>query len=244
MVAIRILDPEKAKAKALAKVAQWKRDKKRKEIEDKRKAKELENKKPEAEEKLKPAEIKPKMIDHPTKAEPEPPMATPFSPQKWGKTVFGSPPEPKTSEAKVVCIPLDLLKEPTQAELDKKLIEASKSGTLLEVDKLLCKGADAEPKTYKNLLFRAAQAGGCSGIVSLVLDKGINVNIQDDNGETALMKAAWRGDQATVVVLLQKGADPDIKDNNGHKASWWAELNENKKMAKFLKSKESKWWKL
>jgi len=55
-------------------------------------------------------------------------------------------------------------------------------------------------------------------IFKLVLDSTTSVNEQDNEGQTALMFAAARGDQKKVKALLSKGADVNIKMNNNFTA--------------------------
>jgi len=47
---------------------------------------------------------------------------------------------------------------------------------------------------------------------------GTNPNIQNNDGETALMWAAGLGYIDIVKLLLNKGADINIKDNDGNTA--------------------------
>jgi len=53
------------------------------------------------------------------------------------------------------------------------------------------------------------------GIITLLLDKGTDVNTTDSNGATALAKAMERADNADIVqILLDAGADIQISDLN------------------------------
>ena len=93
-----------------------------------------------------------------------------------------------------------------------------------------------------NALFVAAQNGDVSG-VKVELENGVNPNLQDSNGKTALMKAAGQGGLAanisasgqitytslasrgnvdTVQMLLSHGADPNLVDSNGNTALHYA----------------------
>ncbi|TQN71668.1 putative ankyrin repeat protein, partial [Colletotrichum shisoi] len=54
--------------------------------------------------------------------------------------------------------------------------------------------------------------------VQLLLEKGADVNCQQDDGMTALHLAAQRGEHSVVETLLGHGADPDLGDKRGKTA--------------------------
>src|SRR5205814_275739 len=63
-----------------------------------------------------------------------------------------------------------------------------------------------------------------------LLEAGAEVNRQDENGYTALMWAALRGDYAKVVAqLITAGSDLNIRDKNGRTAlihaAWMGHLD-------------------
>jgi ankyrin repeat protein len=51
--------------------------------------------------------------------------------------------------------------------------------------------------------------------VKLCLESGNDVNAVDENGETALHGAAWRGANEIVMLLVEKGAKLDARENKG-----------------------------
>lgn len=75
-----------------------------------------------------------------------------------------------------------------QTSATKALIDAAVSGTLADLRNAIREGAD------------------------------INAKRNDAEGATALMWAAYHGDQAKVVALLEAGADADATDNQGDTA--------------------------
>ncbi len=56
---------------------------------------------------------------------------------------------------------------------------------------------------------------GHKSIVSLLLEKGADVNIKDIGGETPLLKASSYGDAAVVSLLLENGAYVNVKAKDG-----------------------------
>jgi RNA polymerase primary sigma factor len=70
-----------------------------------------------------------------------------------------------------------------------------------------------------NPLFRIAVLHNSLPAVKLHLEKGSNLNIQDQSGRTLLMLAASKGFYDICKILIDSGADPYIKDNEGNNAS-------------------------
>ena len=52
--------------------------------------------------------------------------------------------------------------------------------------------------------------------VRILLDSGADVNSLDDNGITALHRAAVEGKTETAALLLDRGADVNPRDNSGY----------------------------
>jgi hypothetical protein len=63
-----------------------------------------------------------------------------------------------------------------------------------------------EPSQVR-VLFEAVTSGSVAG-VDAALSAGVPVDVRDDDGWSALDRAAGRGDAALVDVLLRHGADP------------------------------------
>ena len=64
------------------------------------------------------------------------------------------------------------------------------------------------------LMYAAAQ--GHHGVVKLMLEAGVNTDVQDTTGRTALMTA--EGHTRVVRQLLKAGADLDVQDKEGYTA--------------------------
>lgn len=100
---------------------------------------------------------------------------------------------------------------------------------------LLAKGADMNLKDKNGrtpLLLAAESADG--EIVTLLLDKGADVNAKDDeSGFTALHYAARSGKKDAAEVLIARGADINTKDNQGHTPLYVA-VNHDYRVAELL----------
>jgi len=62
-------------------------------------------------------------------------------------------------------------------------------------------------------------------VVGRLLKGGANPNEIDDEGETALHQAAWRGHVLVIKLLLEEDADPGLKDQTGQTALHQAASN-------------------
>ena len=117
-------------------------------------------------------------------------------------------------------------------------LRASQSGDLVLLKLLLARGADPKINTTLNVtpLQVAAGIGWVEGVttewseqanldtVKLLLDLGIDPNIQADTGRVALHGAAHKGRPAVIQMLVDHGAKLDVRDygntdNRGGKLS-------------------------
>jgi ankyrin repeat protein len=72
-------------------------------------------------------------------------------------------------------------------------------------------------------------------LAKLSIEKGADVNLQDNNGYTPLMIAANFGHIDIVTLLVKNGADVKIQANNGETALSLAEKKGHEKVINFLK---------
>ena len=77
---------------------------------------------------------------------------------------------------------------------------------------LLARGIDPNSVDEQHgdpALIYAVRNESAKSIAVLASTPGINLEARARNGDTALMVAAFKGDQATVALLLDKGAEPN-----------------------------------
>ena len=55
-------------------------------------------------------------------------------------------------------------------------------------------------------------------VVRLLLERGVNIDVIDEDGKTPLMHAAENGYLNVVEFLLEKRANYNLRDNNGNSA--------------------------
>jgi ankyrin repeat protein len=74
-----------------------------------------------------------------------------------------------------------------------------------------------------------------SEMVRLLIQRGANVNQQDAEGKTALMRTLHYSDIEVVKILVEAKADLDIRDNDGNTVLMMAELGKSTKITNILK---------
>jgi ankyrin repeat protein len=70
--------------------------------------------------------------------------------------------------------------------------------------------------------------------VKLLLERGVDPNTQDKDGDTPLHKAAYKGYVDVVKLLLEHGADPNIKNKSGITPLYWAVFRGHVEVVKLL----------
>ena len=82
-------------------------------------------------------------------------------------------------------------------------------------------------KTDDTTRFMIAAFLNRADVVQTMLQNGLDPNVKDRDGDTALSCAAQQGNVETVKVLLQKGTNPRIVNKNGMTVLDWAMQCEN-----------------
>ncbi len=106
---------------------------------------------------------------------------------------------------------------------------------LIAVLTLLAGIAQPEENPHAEALVNAADNGDIKTVEKL-LQQGVKVDSQDEEGWTALMAASARGHVAMVRLLLRKGANPHVKNIDGWTALWIAGKQNQKEIVDILKS--------
>lgn len=100
---------------------------------------------------------------------------------------------------------LELERQQERQQRETKLCEAADAGEIATVRSLLQQGVGT---SGLNEALHAAAAGDHSAIVTVLLDKGAEIDAEF-SGQTALHKAAARGHTGTIAILLDRGAKID-----------------------------------
>ena len=117
-----------------------------------------------------------------------------------------------------------------QDKLDSDFISAVKSDDINEAKYLISQGANIEGVISTEIgdtspLQYALWSKDVNDIemAKLLVENGADVNARDSNGETALMRAASKGNIEFIELLISKGADVNAKENtNGHSVLMYA----------------------
>ena len=70
--------------------------------------------------------------------------------------------------------------------------------------------------------------------VARLIERGAEVDVQDSEGDSALLGAALRGNAKIVQMLLAKGANPNVQNKVGGTALMWAAIYDREEVAQLL----------
>lgn len=132
--------------------------------------------------------------------------------------------------------------------LKGELMKAVNENNLIKVSRAVSKieqeVSSREPSYYergKNYseafseAFIEASKKGYTKIVSAILEAGVDLNVQDEEGKTALMHASENGYLEIVEELIVCGADVSIADKQGRRPLDAAQKNGFKEIEKLIK---------
>ena len=99
-----------------------------------------------------------------------------------------------------------------------------------EIDKKLPEKCKAN---LNKCLFKAVKKGDLKTL-QMLIEKGADVNVKDDDGMTPLSIAVWLAHKEDVHFLLENGADVNAKDSDGRTPLTHATANGHAEITKFL----------
>ena len=85
-------------------------------------------------------------------------------------------------------------------------------------------GIDAYDGNKRTILILAS-ANGKNDIVKMAIDKGADINFQDQSGYTALHFCALNKNVELTDMLIDNGANVDVRDEHGNSPIWTAIFN-------------------
>lgn len=104
-------------------------------------------------------------------------------------------------------------------ELNKQLLEASRSGDFNQIKELLEQGANVNVKNKDGfILLSNLGSRGFNDVFKMLIDKGANINGINDDGTSVFMKVVESNCLKNASVLLDKGVDIDFKDKQNRTA--------------------------
>jgi ankyrin repeat protein len=128
--------------------------------------------------------------------------------------------------------------------LDSSISTAAEGGHVEAMKLLLNRGADPnttipselfnfwEPSGHTPIM--QAAKSGMEEAVKLLLEWGVNLNLKDNRGRTALSLSIHREHADIALHLLSKGADPNSLDNSGRTALFYAPYSTSVAMVSLL----------
>ena len=123
-----------------------------------------------------------------------------------------------------------------QEEKDNYLFDAIDMDDADKVDRALNNGADKnaiyKPYGWPALYWATHKEN--TEMVSILLEKGAEVNAKNSGGSTALIKASLNGHAEVVRMLLNNGADVNVKDDTGTTALFSAILYRHTEVVRIL----------
>ena len=116
------------------------------------------------------------------------------------------------------------------------LFEAAKSRDVEAIRTLLSRGADPNGRQPRcdEFPLSIASASGYTEVVRLLIKAKATVNVQDEDGNSALISASENGHLAVVRLLLGDKADVNARDEDGRSALGFASDAGHKKIVQLL----------
>ncbi len=119
-------------------------------------------------------------------------------------------------------------------ELNKSLVAAARTGNLSRVKQLVNDGADINAVTEGFLPLVEAINNKHTQTAEYIITKGALVNLQDKDGDTALIVAALRGNMEILLLLKKQGADFNIQNKTGKTALMYGVYGKHSEIVRYL----------
>jgi len=121
---------------------------------------------------------------------------------------------PKVAEALLASPALDL--NLANAVGETPLMMAAMYGRLDWVNKLLARGAAAHKQGWSPVHYAAI--GPNTQVLTVLLERGADIDARAPNGSTPLMMAARYGAEDSVKLLIRRGADKELRNDRNQSA--------------------------
>lgn len=128
-------------------------------------------------------------------------------------------------------------------EQDTAIMKACRNCNFTDVVSfLLQNGANINDKPYRDLIDQTpliiAAFNGCTDIVRMLIDAGVDIHHRNDQGENALISATQEGNIDVVKVLFDAGSNVNEENADGETALTLAiKLKQKKELIDFLREK-------
>ncbi len=104
-------------------------------------------------------------------------------------------------------------------KLNYSLLEAARSGSVSEINRLLKAGAEINGACgYRGFAIHYAAGNDFVDALEILLDEGANIDAVNSKGDTALLTAASNGRSDAIRFLLAVGANVNAVNNKGETA--------------------------
>lgn len=124
-------------------------------------------------------------------------------------------------------------------KIDKQLLDSIKKGDCDLASILIEQGADIHLRYDQGMakersLIHLAVEEGCLDIAELLMDKGLNANDQDQDGDLPIHLASQQGNADMITLLVRHGAEVIAKNHRSQTALHFAALHGRKECAYYL----------